>query len=107
VELEKNVKSKWMDRIKNDEVFQRAKEKRLLLKILTNRRHSWRGHTVRNNEFAANILERAISGKRAVGRIRLQYLKQVARDTTADSYTAVRRMTCNSYGWKAANQSKG
>jgi hypothetical protein len=31
--LEKNVKNK-IDRITNDEVFQRAKEERLLLKIL-------------------------------------------------------------------------
>jgi len=37
--LEKNVKNK-MDRITNDEVFQRAKEERLLLKILKNRPHS-------------------------------------------------------------------
>jgi len=32
MELEKNVKIKWTDRITNDEVFQRAKEG-LLLKI--------------------------------------------------------------------------
>jgi hypothetical protein len=30
---------KWTDRIRNDEVFQRAKEERLLSKILKNRRH--------------------------------------------------------------------
>jgi len=34
------LKIKWRDKIKNDEVFQRAKEERLLLKILKNRRHS-------------------------------------------------------------------
>jgi len=33
MELEKNVKIKWTDRITNDEVFQRAKEERLLLNI--------------------------------------------------------------------------
>ena len=31
--LEKNGKNKWRDGITNDEVFQRAKEERLLLKI--------------------------------------------------------------------------
>jgi len=41
-----------------------------------------------------------------VGRPRLQYLKQVARNTGADSYTAMKRMACNSSSWKAANQSK-
>jgi len=33
------LKIKWIDRITNDEVFQRAKEERLLLKILKNRCH--------------------------------------------------------------------
>ena len=33
MELEKNVKNKWTDRITNDEVFRRAKEERLVLKI--------------------------------------------------------------------------
>jgi hypothetical protein len=58
------LKVKWTDRITNDEVFQRAKKNRLLLKILENRRHSWIGHTVRGNECVVNILEGAISGKK-------------------------------------------
>jgi len=79
----------------NDEVFQRVKKERLLLKIFKNRRHSWIGHTIRHNEFVVNILEEAIFGKKAVGRPGLQYLKQVARNTEADSYTAMKRMACN------------
>jgi hypothetical protein len=71
-----------------------------------NRRHSWTGHTVRHNKFVVNILEGAISGKRTVGRPRLQYLKQVARNTRADSYTTMKRMVCNYSKWKAANHSK-
>ena len=59
---------KWTDGIMNDEVFQRAKEERLLLNILKNRRHSWIGRTVRRNEFVVNILEGAIFGKNAMGR---------------------------------------
>jgi hypothetical protein len=43
-----------------------------------------------HNEFVANILEVTISGKKAVGRPRLQYLKQAARNTAADSYTAMK-----------------
>jgi hypothetical protein len=45
-----------------------VKEERLLLKILQNRRHSWIGHIIRHNEFVVNILEGAISGKKAMGR---------------------------------------
>jgi len=35
------LKIKWADRIRNDEVFQRAKKERLNLNISKNRRHSW------------------------------------------------------------------
>jgi hypothetical protein len=102
----RKLKIKWTDRITNGGVFERAKEESLLLKILKNRRHSWRGHTVRHNEIVVNILEGAISGKKAMGRLRLQYLKQVARNTGGDSYTTMKRMACNNSRWKAANQSK-
>ena len=100
------LKIKWTDRITNGEVFQKVKEERLILKIIKNRRHSWIGHTFRHIEFVVNIIERAISGKRAVRRPRLQYLKQVARNTGADSYPAMTRMACYKSRWKAANQSK-
>jgi len=36
---------------------------------------------MRHNEFVVNILEGAISGKKDVGRSRLQYSKYVARNT--------------------------
>jgi len=55
------LKIKWTDRITNEQVFQRVKEERLLLKTLNNRRHLWIGHIIRHNEFVVNILERAIS----------------------------------------------
>jgi len=57
-------------------------------------------------EYTVYILEGAISGKRAVGRPRPKYLKQVARNTAADSHTAINRVPCNNCRWKAANQSK-
>ena len=62
------LKIKWTDRITNDEVCQRAKEETLLSKILKNRGHSWIGNKIKHNEFVVNILEGAISGKKAVGR---------------------------------------
>ena len=89
------VKIKWTDRITNEEVFQRVKKERLLLKMLNNGRHSWIGHIIRHSEFVVNILGGAISGKKAMGRPRLQYLKQVARSIGADSYTTMKRIACN------------
>jgi hypothetical protein len=66
----------------------------------------WIGHIIRHNEFVVDILEGAISRKKTVERPRLQYFKQVARYTGADSYRAMKRMACNKFRWKAANQSK-
>jgi len=40
------------------------------------------------------------------GRPGLQYIKQVTRNTGADSYTAMKRRACNNFRLKAANQSK-
>jgi len=103
------VNSKAYDEkiITNNEVFQRAKEERLLLKFSKNRRHSWTWHKIRHNEFVANIFEGAIFGKKSRGKSsRLQYLKQIARNTGTDSYTAMKRMACNNSKWKAANQLK-
>jgi len=61
---------------------------------------------LRYNEFVVHILEGAMIGKRAVERPRLRYLKQVSRNTGADSYTAMKETACNNSRWKAANQSK-
>jgi hypothetical protein len=46
------------------EVFQRAKEERLLLQTLKNRRHLWIGHIIRHNEFVVNILKEQYPEKR-------------------------------------------
>ena len=61
---------------------------------------------IRHNEFAVNILEGTMFGKKKVGRPRLQYLKQVARNTAADRHITMERVARNSSRWKAANQSK-
>jgi len=37
---------------------------------------------------------------------RLEYVKQVARNTAADSYTTTKRMACNNSIWKATNRLK-
>jgi len=99
------LKIKWTDGIRNDEDFQRAKKERLHSKILKNRRHSWIGHTIRHNVFAVNILEGAIFGKKAVERPRLQYLKQVTRNTGADSFRAIKKcLVTNPDGKLSTNQ---
>ena len=93
MELERNVKNK-IDRMMK---FSNGERRKITFKNFKNRHHSWIGHTIRHNEFVVNILE----GRKVVGRPRLRYLKQVARNTGADSYTAKKRMACNNSRWKA------
>ena len=87
----------------NDEVFQRAKEERLLLKILKNRHHSWIGQTTTHKEFVVNILEGEIFGKKSVGRPRLQYLSKSPETQELTVYSN-EIMVCNKSRWKAAKQ---
>jgi hypothetical protein len=85
--------------------FSKGERRKIILKLKKkNISHSWIGHIIRHSKFAVNILEGAISGKKTVGRPRLQCLKQVARNTEADSCTAMKRMAFNNFSWKAANQ---
>jgi hypothetical protein len=44
--------------------------------------------------------------KRAWEDLDYNTLKQVARNTGADSYAAMKRIACNNSRWKAANQSE-
>jgi hypothetical protein len=44
--------------------------------------------------------------KKGRGKTSTTLFKQVARNTAADSYIAMRIMACNNSRWKAANQSK-
>ena len=74
------------------------------LEILSNRRHSSVGHTIRHNEFVAIILEGAISGKKGCGKTSTAYLKQVARNTAADSYTEMEITACINLRWKSTNK---
>jgi len=88
MELEKNVKNK-MDGHNNERLsFSEGERRKITLKNKKNRPHSWIRYTIRHNEILVNILEGAISGKRP----QLQYLQQVARNTAADSYMAMKRM---------------
>jgi hypothetical protein len=84
-----------------------AKEERLLLKILTNRHHSWIGHTIRHNKFVVNILEGVIFGKKGREKTSTTVLKASRQKHRS------RQLYSNGKEWlatipeeKAANQSK-
>ena len=41
-----------------------------------------------------------------VGRPRLKYVKQINRNTEADSYRAMKRVGCKNFGWETAKKLK-
>jgi hypothetical protein len=69
------LKIKWAYRITNDEVYQSAKEERLLLKILKNRCHSWMGHTIGHNKFSKHPWRSNIHKKKGCGKTLSTILK--------------------------------
>jgi len=81
-----------------------VKEECLLLEILKNRRHSWIWRKIRHSKFVGNILEGEVSGKNAVGNSQLKYLKEVDKNTKADSYTAMKNMACDIFRRKIATK---
>jgi hypothetical protein len=96
-----------MDRDNHERLFfSKGERRKITFKFLKNRRHLCIWYIIRHNKFVANILEGAISGKKSLGRPRLQFLKKVTRNTGADSYTAMKTVACNNSSWEAANQSK-
>ena len=62
------LKIKWTYGITNDKSF-KGRKKKDYFKILKSICHSCVGHTFRHNEFVVNVLEGAISGKKAIGNL--------------------------------------
>jgi hypothetical protein len=59
-----------IDKIRNEEVYRRLYEVRTLWDTTEKSRTRWIGHTLRQNGFAKNIIERKIEGKVPRGRPR-------------------------------------
>jgi hypothetical protein len=52
------LKIKWTDKIRNEEVYRTIGEKRTLWNTIGKRRITWIGHTLRNNGFVKNIIQK-------------------------------------------------
>jgi hypothetical protein len=57
------LKIKWIDKIRNEEVYRRIDEERTLWNNIEKRRTRWIGHTLRHNGFMKNIIGGKIEGK--------------------------------------------
>ena len=63
------MKIKWIDRITNEKVIERIRERRILWKSLRKRRGQMMGHTLRLSGLLRDVLEGNVGKKRGKGRI--------------------------------------
>lgn len=94
----------WTEKVANEEVLQRVKEKRNISNIIENRRGKMIGHLIRHDSFIRNIIEGKIEGKRRRGRPRIEYIDQVKRKIDVVSYKEVKEKAWNRPQWKALHR---
>jgi hypothetical protein len=67
-------KISWTDRVNNEAVLYRVKEKRNILHTIRRRKANWIGHILRRNYLLSNIIEGKIIGTRRRGKRHKQLL---------------------------------
>jgi hypothetical protein len=55
-------KINWTDRVRNEEVLLRVKEKRYILHEISKRKANWIGHILRRNCLLQQVIEGKIKG---------------------------------------------
>jgi len=58
-------KTRWTDRVKNEEVLHRVKEDRNMLPAIYRRKANWIGHILRRNCLLKRVIEGKIEGMAA------------------------------------------
>ena len=87
------LKIRWVDRVTNEEVLNRIREKRSLWHDLIKRRVRVVGHILRHEGIVNLALEGSVGSKDCRGRPRLQYSKQIQSDVGCSSYVEMKRLT--------------
>ena len=72
----KMERTRWTDRVRNEEVLHRVKEDRSMQHAINRREANWIGHIMRRNCLLKHVIERKIEGRKEVagrrGRRRIQ-----------------------------------
>ena len=53
----RNMKIRWTDHVRNEEVLQRVKKERNILQIMKRRKATWIGHILRRNCLLKHVIE--------------------------------------------------
>uniref|UniRef100_A0A8D8R613 Craniofacial development protein 2 n=1 Tax=Cacopsylla melanoneura TaxID=428564 RepID=A0A8D8R613_9HEMI len=90
----------WCDKITNEEVLRRIKEKRQVIINLEIRRAAWIGHILRHEGLLHTLIEGAIEGRNQRGRPRQEYLDHLKKDMGCRTYEELKEMAEDRFRWK-------
>ncbi|XP_048006632.1 uncharacterized protein LOC125241959 [Leguminivora glycinivorella] len=93
-------KISWTEKVTNEEVLNRVKEKRCILRTVECRRGNMLGHLLRHDEFIKIIIEGKVEGRRKRGKPRRAYMDQVKEKVNVVSYQAVKEKAQERYSWR-------
>jgi len=103
----KMLRIKWIDRITNEEVINRIKEKKVLWHTIKVRRAKMIGHLPRHESLSKTVIEGDVEGHIGRERPRMEYMKQIIMDMGKNSYKELKELSNDRDAWRtAANQSK-
>ena len=97
-----------MDRITNEEVLGRIRERRTLWKSLKKRKGQMMGHTLRRGGLLGDILEGEMGKKRGRGRPRLKYYDQIIGYMGCETFREAKQLAGDRAEWRrvvASNRS--
>jgi len=92
----------WTERVTNEEVLDRIKDKRHLWKSIQSRRDKIIGHILKHESLLRTIFERELEGHVGWGRLRTKYMTQIIKDMNKRSYKDLKELSYNRKAWRAA-----
>ncbi|KAL1446687.1 hypothetical protein WDU94_006588 [Cyamophila willieti] len=103
----RTLKITWCDKITNEEVLRRIREKRQVLKNIQVRRATWIGHILRHEGLLHTLIETTIEGRNQRGRPRQEYLEDLKKDMGCRTYEELKEITEDRIIWRRKAQLLG
>uniref|UniRef100_A0A8D9ART7 Endonuclease-reverse transcriptase n=2 Tax=Cacopsylla melanoneura TaxID=428564 RepID=A0A8D9ART7_9HEMI len=100
----RTLKIKWSDKVRNEDVLTRIKEKRRIMKHIAMRRSKWIGHILRHDGLLHTLIEGMYEGNVPRGRPRKDFISQLKNDMGCSSYAELKRMAEDRDMWRRKTQ---
>lgn len=88
---------KWTEKMKNEDVLKKVKEKRRLLREIKKRKANWIGHRIREKGLFADVLEGLVEGGRKRGRRRTKMTDDLKK---GECYQDMKRRAHDRETWR-------